>query len=134
MSMTTSVIKKFVEEDYKDCVILVTCDNEHTFFHRAHGNPDIIWDWNNETFTAFESQENIIDQYGHPMQVTTVSLEEIQFLTAYVDSSQALEFINNKYTTDEEKTKAKEVLQKVKPGMMGPKTLAQFDPSDYKYK
>ena len=130
MSMTKDVIRKFVEEDYKDFTILIICDNEHKFYHRSYGNPDIIWDWDNEVFIALETTEDAIDQNKHPMQVTTVSLEEIQFLTAFVDTVKTLDFINSKYKTDEQKEKAKLALQKTKPGMMGPRTLRKTLNSD----
>ena len=60
------------------------------------------------------------------MQVTSVALEEIQFITAYIDTQTALNFINEKYTEEADKENAKQVLQKIKPGQMGPKTLRQF--------
>lgn len=123
MSMTKEVLKKFVEEDYKDFTILVTCDNEHKFLHRSYGNPDIIWDWDNEVFIALEINQDAVDQNKHPMHITTVSLEEIQFITAFVDSAKIIDFINSKYTDDEAKEKAKEVFRKAKPGIMGPRTL-----------
>ena len=123
MSMTKEVIRKFVEEDHKDEVILVTCDNEHKFFHNAHGNTPIIWDWDNDRFLVLQSNQEIIDQNGHPFEITSVALEEIQFLTAYVDVVKAIEFIN-KYITDEEQKKAAlELVQKLKPAMMAPTTL-----------
>lgn len=130
MSMTRDHIRKFVEEDYKDCVVLITCDNEHKFYHKAHGNPSVVWDWDNEVFYALETNEDIADQNGHPMQVTTVALDEIQFLTAYIDTIQALDFINNKYTDDAEKENAKDVLMKIRPGQMGPKTLRRLDQNE----
>lgn len=123
MSMIKEVIRKFVEEDFKDFAILVISDNEHRFYHRAKSNPDIVWDWDNDVFYALETNEELIDQNGHPMQVTVVALEEIQFMTAFIDTKKTLEFINSKYTEDVEKEKAKQVLQVIKPGFMGPKTL-----------
>ena len=126
MSMTKDVLRKFVEEDYKDCTILITCDNEHKFYHRAFGNPSVIWDWDNDVFIALETNEDATDQNGHPMQVTSVALEEIQFITAYIDTQTALNFINEKYTEEADKENAKQVLQKGKPEQMGPKTLRQF--------
>ena len=129
MSMTKDIIKKFVEEDYKDYTIKVTCDNEHIFYHRSYGNPDIIWDWDNNAFIVLESHEDVVDQFKHPMQITIVSLDEIQFLTAMVETSAVIEFIN-KYTEEESKEKAKLILQKIKPGMMGPRTLREGYPAD----
>ena len=133
MSMTKEVIKKFVEEDFKDFAILVISDNEHRFYHRAKLNPDIIWDWENEVFYALETNEEVIDQHGHPMQVTVVALEEIQFITAFIDTKKGIEFINEKYSDDSAKEKAKSVLQQIKPGMMGPRTLRKTL-SDDEYK
>lgn len=123
MSMTKDLLKKFVEEDFKDFAILVISDNEHRFYHRTQSSPDIIWDWANEVFYAFEANEEMTDQNKHPMQVTMVALEEIQFITAFVDAKKSIEFINDNYTDDDQKEKAKLVLQKVKPGFMGPTTL-----------
>lgn len=123
MSMSKEVIRKFVEEDFKDFTILVISDNEHRFYHRSKGNADIVWDWDNDVFYALETNEETIDQNQHPMQVTAIALEEIQFMTAFIDVPKALEFINQNYTEDSEKEKAKGVLQVTKPGMMGPKTL-----------
>lgn len=130
MSMTKEYIKKFVEEDYKDYCILVTCDNEHKFYHNAKDNPPIIWDWDNNTFTVLSTNQEIIDQNGHPMEVTTVSLEEIQFLTAYIDTVKALDFINTKITDETKKEEAKQMLQKIRPAKMGPNSLR--DPYQYK--
>lgn len=127
MSMTAAVIRKFVEEDHKNDVIEIVCDNEHHFFDHASGNPPIIWDWNNQTFTALETNQEIIDQNGHPMQITTVSLEEIQFLTAYIDINSAIEFINNNIADEEKKEEVKTILKKVKPAMMAPRTLRKKD-------
>lgn len=123
MSMTKEVIKKFVEEDFKDFTILVISDNEHRFYHRAKNNPDIVWDWDNDVFYALETNEEVVDQNGHPMQVTAVALEEIQFITAFIETKKAIEFINSKYTDESQKEKAKSVLQQIKPSMMGPKTV-----------
>ena len=67
------------------------------------------------------------------MQVTAVALEEIQFLTAFIETGKAIEFINYKYTDEKQKEKAKELLQQIKPSMMGPRTLRQ-DLSGVEYK
>ena len=126
MSMSKEVIKKFVEEDFKDHTILVICDNEHKFYHRSYGSPDIVWDWNNDRFLALESAEDVADQNKNSMQVTSVSLEEIQFLRAFIDVPTALEFVNKNYKEEDAKKKAKDTLQIVKPGQMGPRTLRRF--------
>ena len=123
MSMTKDAIRKFVEEDYKDFVIMVTCDNEHKFYHNASKNPSIVWDWDNDLFLALDINDEPIDQNKHPMQVTQVSLEEIQFLDAFIDKEAALKFISEKYTDDEDKAVAKAILQKAAPGVMGTRTL-----------
>lgn len=126
MSVPVNILKQFVENDYKDNTILIITDNEHRYYHRANGNPSVIWDWNNNVFYALESNEEATDQSGHPMQLTVVSFDEIQFLTVYIDTKEALSFINTKYTDEKEKENAKEVLQKIRPSQMGPKTLRQF--------
>lgn len=123
MSMTKEAIKKFVEEDYKDFVIMITCDNEHKFYCNASNNPSVVWDWNNNLFLAFDINDEPVDQNKHPMQVTQVSLDEIQFLDAFIDKEAALKFINEKYTKDEDKAVAKTLLQRTAPGVMGPRTL-----------
>lgn len=133
MSMTKEVIKKFIEEDYKDHVVLVTCDNEHKFYHNAHGNPPIIWDWDNDRFLVLETNNDIIDQNQNPVTITSVALEEIQFLTASVDMITALDFINENITDEAKKEEIKKVLQKLKPSMMGPRTLRKTI-SDNEYK
>lgn len=123
MSMTKDQLRKFVEEDFKDFAILVISDNEHRFYHRTKSSPDIVWDWDNDVFYVLEPNEEMTDQNKHPMEVTMVSLEEIQFISAFIDAKKSIEFINNNYTEDEQKEKAKEILQVVKPGFMGPRTL-----------
>lgn len=133
MSMSKEILKKFVEEDYKDYTILVVCDNEHKFLHRSYGNPDIVWDWGNNVFIALQTNQDSIDQNKHPMQVTTVSLDEIQFITAYIDAETTVNFINSNYTDETQKEKAKSYFRKVKPGMMGPRTLRKTL-SDDEYK
>lgn len=125
MSMTKETLKKFVEEDYKDYTILVTCDNEHRFYHRSYALPDIIWNWDENTFTALEVHDDETDQNKFPMEVTTVSLDEIQFITAFIETKKALEFIQQ-YPDEKSKEKAKAILQKVKPGLMGPRTLREL--------
>ena len=133
MSMTKEQLKKFVEEDYKDHVILVTCDNEHKFWHNAAKNPPIIWDWDNDQFITLEPNNDIVDQNGNPMQITMVSLEEIQFITAYVDTVTALNFINENITDEEKNKEVKEILQRIKPSMMGPNTLRKnINDNEYK--
>lgn len=117
------MIKKFVEEDYKDCAILVTCDNEHKFWHRASSYPDLVWDWDNERFMALEPNDETIDQNKHPLMVTMVELAHIQFMTAYPNKVDVLKFINDNYTDEEAKEKALMVFKKSAPGMMGPNTL-----------
>lgn len=123
MSMTKETLKKFVEETYKDYTILVTTDNEHRYYHRSYALPDIVWDWDSNTFTALEVHDDETDQNKYPMEITTISLDEIQFITAFIDKPKALEFINENYTEDTSKEKAKSILQKVAPGLMGPRTL-----------
>ena len=123
MSMTKELIKKFVEEDYKDCVILITCDNEHKFYYNAHNNTPVVFDWDNDVFIALETNEEIVDQNKHPMQVTMVALEEIQFLTVFIEAKEALNFVN-KYVTDEkQKEETLKIIQRTAPSMMGPNTL-----------
>ena len=117
------LIKKFVEEDYKDCTILVTCDNEHKFWHNAKDVPPIIWDWANERFIALETTDEIVDQNKHPMQITSVELCHIQFLTAYIDRSTAIDFISKNITDEAKKEETLKLLNRVAPGMMGPRTL-----------
>ena len=125
MSMTKEAIRKFVEEDYKDFVIMITCDNEHKFYHNAHGNPPIIWDWDNNVFIALDvNDDEIIDQNKHPMQVTMVSLDEIQYLDAYIDKATAIDFINKNITDETKKEEVKALLKKVAPAMMAPRTLS----------
>lgn len=123
MSMTKEAIKKFVEVDYKDYTILVTCDNEHHFYHNAAGNAPIIWDWNNNVFYALDTNDVVNDQNKHPMQVTMVSLDEIQFMDAFIDMNAALKFINEKITDEAKREEVKKVLKKVAPSMMAPRTL-----------
>ena len=129
MSMTKEYIKKFVEEDYKDCLILIICDNEHKFYHNAKNNPPIIWDWDNDVFIALETNNDIIDQYGHSLQVTTVALEEIQFLTASVDIVKALEFVEKNITDEDKKKEVMEIIKKIGPSMMTPKSIRTESPS-----
>lgn len=117
------IIKKFVEEDYKNCTILVTCDNEHKFWHRASSCPDLVWDWENERFMALEPTDEIVDQNQHPMMITTVELAHIQFLTAYVDRIDIINFINENYTDEEAQQKALKMLKKTATATMGPNTL-----------
>lgn len=117
------VIRKFIEEDYADCAILVTCDNEHKFWHRASNSPDIVWDWDNERFIALEPTDEMSDQNKHPMMVTTVELAHIQFLTAYPNREDAMKFINENYTDEDAKQKALKLLFKCAPATMGPRTL-----------
>ena len=121
--MTKEVIKKFVEEDHKDEVILITCDNEHKFWHNTKNNPPVIWDWDNDRFLALESNNQAIDQNKHPFTITSVALEEIQFLTASVDIVGVLDFIKEYITDEEQKEITMALVQKCKPAMMGPKTL-----------
>ena len=117
------LIKKFVEEDYKDFAILVTCDNEHKFYHNVKGVPPIIWDWDNERFLVLETTEEIVDQNKHPMQITSVELAHIQFITAYIDKATTIDLVN-KYITDEnQKKETLSLLSKVAPAMMSPRTL-----------
>ena len=125
MSMTKEYIKKFVE-DHEGFTILITCDNEHIFYYNAHNNTPVIWDWDNETIIALETTQEVMNQNKYPMQITTVSLEEIQFLTAFVDIEKALEFINEKVTDEQQKEKVMKLIQKMKPSMMGPKTLRGY--------
>lgn len=133
MSMTKDVIKKFVEEDHKDHVIMVTCDNEHKFYHNAHGNLPIIWDWDNDVFIVMEPTDEVVDQNKNPMQITKVALEEIQFLTAYVDRIDAINFIRQNITDEKKKEEALSLLQRVAPGMMGPRTLRKnIDDPEYR--
>lgn len=125
MSMTKEYIKNFVEE-HKDDTILITCDNEHKFYYNAHGNTPVIWDWDNDAFIALETNQEIVDQNKHPMQVTIVALEEIQFLTAFIDINQTLEFIKEYVTDEKQKENVMKIVQKMKPAMMGPKTLRGY--------
>jgi hypothetical protein len=131
--MTKNVIKKFVEEDYKDCAILVTCDNEHKFWHNSKKNPPIIWDWDNDCFIALETNNEAIDQNKHPFTITTVALDEIQFLTASVDIATVLGFVKENITDEEQKEVTMELIKKCKPAMMGPRTLKKTL-SDDEYK
>ena len=121
--MTKEAIKKFVEEDYKDFVIRITCDNEHIYFYNASKNPSVVWDWDNNVIYALELNNEIMDQNKHPMKITQVSLDEIQFLTAFPDKTTILKFINEKFTDEDKKKEAKEILQRTAPAMMGPRSL-----------
>lgn len=133
MSMTKEAIRKFVEEDYKDFVIMITCDNEHKFYHNATGLPPIVWDWDNNVFISLDTSDIINDQNKHPMQVTMVSLDEIQYLDAFIDRITALNFINQNITDEAKKQEIKSLLQKVAPGTMGFRTLRKnIDDPEYR--
>lgn len=123
--MTTDVIRKFVEEDYKNFVIQIRLDNEHHCYCNVPNAAPIIWDWENENFMVIEPNDEIIDQSGHPMQIRLVDFGDIQELTAYVDTTTALKFINEKITDEDKKKAAKAILQKVRPALMSPRTLRQ---------
>ena len=118
-----STLKKFVEEDYKDFAIMITCDNEHKYFYNTKGQPSVIFNWDEDTMTILETREEVNDQNGHPFEITVVALEEIQFITAYVDTATVIDFINNKYTNEDHKEVAKKILKRMKPCLMGPNTL-----------
>lgn len=126
MSMTVDTIRKFVEEDYKDYAIMITCDNEHKYYYNTKGNPSVIWNWDDGTFTALETREEVNDQNGHPFEITKVAIEEIQFITAYVDMATAIDFINKNYTDEKQKEVAKKVLKRMKPCLMAPNTLKEL--------
>lgn len=127
------VIRKFVEEDYKDCVIHVVCDNEHKFWDNTPFYPDLIWDWDNERFMALEPNDETIDQNRHPMMITSVDLSLIQFLVAYPNKEETIKFINDNYTDEDKKKKALAIFQKAAPGMMGPRTLRKnIDDPEFK--
>lgn len=130
MSMTTEYIKKFVEEDYKDYVIKVTCDNEHVFYHNASGKPPIIWDWESETFKAMHCNQEFFDQHKNPLQITAVSLQEIQFLEAYITVEEALKFISENITDEEKIKETKEMVNK----LAGCTILPQSSRDSYNYK
>ena len=123
--MTTDVIRKFIEEDYKDFVILVRCDNEHLYYHNSPGNSPLIWDWDKEHFMFIEPNDNILAQSEFPMQIHLIDFGDIQELTAYVDKTTALNFINNNITDEDMQKKLKSQLQKLSASMMDTKTLRQ---------
>lgn len=121
-----ALIKKFVEEDYKNHSIRVVTDNEHIYYHRAYGMPDIVWDWDNNRFMVMDINLDSTDQNGNPIEISSVSLDEIQFMTAFVNTNEAMNFITTYYKDAKSKEKAMTFLQKVKPGQMGPRTLRTF--------
>ena len=127
MSMKKELIKKFVEVDYKDYVIMITGDNQHVFYTNTAKNPPIVWDWDNEVVYILDTNDEIVDQNKHPMQVTMLSLDEIQYLDAFIDMAAALKFINEKFKDEETKENIKKTLSKVAPSMMGPNTLRGKD-------
>ena len=125
--MTVDVIRKFIEEDYKDCVIQIRCDNEHLFWDHTANNAPIIWDWDKEYFMVIEPNDEITDQSGHPMQIHLVDFGDIQELIAYVDTTTALDFINKNITDETKKEEVKALLSKVRPAMMSPRSLRKPD-------
>lgn len=125
MSMKIDTIKKFVEEDFKDFVILVTCDNEHKFYHNAIGKPPIIWDWDNGTFTILDVNNDFVDQGKYPARVTTVAIEEIQFIDAFIDINAAIKFVNDNIAEDQDKITSMGLLKKLKPNMMTTEAMRQ---------
>lgn len=121
--MTADIIKKFVEEDYKNFIIMIRLDNEHLYYDHVPNNAPIIWDWANECFMVIEPNDELIDQSGHPMQIQLVDFGQIQQLTAYVDTVTALDFINKNITDETQLKEVKAQLQKVRPALMTPRTL-----------
>lgn len=130
MSLSKDYIKKFVEEDHKGELIVITTDNEHKYYHNAYKNPPIVWDWDNETFYALESNEEITDG-NNPMQLTAVALNDIQFLTVKLDKAGSLKFINENITDENAKKQAKALLQKLSHSTMKPRTLSGDNLGDF---
>ena len=120
--MTKDAIKNFVEK-YKDFVINIRLDNEWHYYDNTPQNAPIIWDWDNEVFMVIEPNDRLIDQSGHPMQLNMVDLDQIQEITAYIDTDTALDFINENITDPEQAKVVKAQLQKVLPSNMTPKSL-----------
>ena len=123
--MTADAIRKFVEEDYKDCMIQIRCDNQHLFYDHVANNAPIIWDWEKENFMVIEANDELVNQSGQPMQIRLVEFDQIQELIAYVDTTTALDFINKNITDETKKEELKSMLAKIKPAMMTPKSLRQ---------
>lgn len=114
-------IRKFVEEDYKDCAILVTCDNQHLFWDNVSSYPDLIWDWENDTLKALDFNTETVNQNQHPIMITETAISLIQYVTAYPNTSEVIDFINKSYTDEKKKEKALSLLQKSLPCIMNPK-------------
>ena len=109
MSLKTEVIKSFVE-DHPNDIIMIECDNQHIFYDNILDSPPLIWDWDNECFIAYRSNEWVQTQSKRPVQHTIVSLEEILFLSAFIDQKSYIERVNAEPSyDDEDKAKAKEV-------------------------
>ena len=129
MAIATEYIKKLITEDYKDCCVLITCDNEHLFYHNSKNQPPLIWDWENELFIAFQTNREIDCQQPNPIEVTYVSFGEIQFIHAYLDTASALEFIKENITDEGYKEQYMDFIKRTKPAMMNDSSLR----TPYKY-
>lgn len=120
--MTVDVIKNFVET-YKDFVIQIRLDNQILVYDNVPNYPPVIWNWDEENFMLIEPNDEMIDQSGHPMQIRLVDFGDIQELIAYVDTNTALNFINENITDEDKNKQMKELLSKVKGGLMTPRSL-----------
>ena len=94
--MTLAEIKKIREEAGDDKAMIITCDNEHIFYHNVIDSCPIIWDDELERFISFE--KNITSAHSQekkPAKVVYTSYEHIQFIEVLTTVPEIFEILKN---------------------------------------
>lgn len=104
-----------MREAFSTSPIKVTCDNMVVRWDHTGTYPDLIWDDDAETMTAFSATTEDI-QDGYPFEVFITSYEHIQYMEAYATPKTAIEWLEEYKTIlgDENYNKAmKQVKQQI---------------------
>lgn len=85
-----SIIK--MREAFSTSPIKITCDNMIVRWDHTGTYPDLIWDDDAETLTAFSATTEDI-QEGFPFEVFVTGYDHIQYMEAYVDPKTAITWL-----------------------------------------
>lgn len=107
--MTKEAITK-MRETFSTSILKITCDNMIILYDNTGVTPNLIWDDGAETVMALRANMESTQQ-THPVEVFIANYEQIQYIEAFINPSNAKTWIDENITDEGQKKLADKLFQ-----------------------
>ena len=91
-----------MREDFSTSPLKITCDNMIVLYDNSGLYPNLIWDDDKETVTAFRINTSD-NQQTRPFEIFCTNYEHIQYIEAWVNPTTAKTWVDANITDEEQK-------------------------------